>query len=74
MYSTKSNIFGVILCIGLSFAIPQKWKSFSNSNQGFNWQGKGDGFGSSGRGFSSSDDEAEMIPSTILEEHQVISL
>jgi len=70
MYSIKSSIFCVILCIGLSFAIPQKWKSFSNSNQGFNWQGKGNEFGSSGRGFSSSDDEAEMIPSTILEEHQ----
>ena len=71
-YITKLSILGAILCIELSLAIPQKWKSFSNSNQGFDWQGKRNGYGSSGRGYSSSDEDAEMIPSTILEEHQVI--
>jgi len=67
MYQTKLSILCVILCVELSIALPQKWNSFSNSNQGFNWAGKSNQ--GSGRGYG-GDEDAEMIPSTILEEHQ----
>ena len=68
MYFTKLSILCIVLCLELNTAFPQKWKSFSNSNQGFNWQGKDSK--SSGRGYG-SDSDAEMISSNILEEHQV---
>ena len=68
MYQTKLSILCVILCVEISIALPQKWNSFSNSNQGFNWAGKSNQ--GSGRGYG-GDEDAEMIPSTILEEHQV---
>jgi len=67
MYFTKLSILCIVLCLELNTAFPQKWKSFSNSNQGFNWQGKDSK--SSGRGYG-SDSDAEMISSNILEEHQ----
>ena len=77
MHHTTLSIICVILCVDLSIAHPQKWNSFSNSNQ-FDWASKGSqgsnfqviNYLGSGKGYE-GDEDAEMIPSTILEEHQV---
>ena len=77
MYQIKLSILCAISCVGLSIALPQKWNSFSNSNQ-FDWASKDSqrsnfqiiNYQGSGKGYE-GDEDAEMIPSTILEEHQV---
>ena len=68
MYSLKTFVLCIIACNGITFALPQNWQSSSYSKQGNNWDGKGrQDFG---KGFG-DDSDAEMLPGTILEQHEV---
>jgi len=67
MQSLTTFVFCIMLCNGMSFALPKNWPSTSYTRQEYNWNGKdrqdfGKGFG--------DDSDAEMIPSTILEQHE----
>lgn len=66
MLCLKLIVIGIILSIVHVFAKPQNWPSSSSSQQGYDLEGKGD----QNQGIG-GDEDAEMIPSKILEHHQV---
>merc|ERR1712165_277117 len=63
MHHTTLSIICVILCVELSIALPQKWNSFSDSNQ-FDWASKGSegsnfqiiNYQGSGKGYEGDED------------------
>ena len=71
MNSLEISVLCIIVCNGITFALPQNWQSSSNSKQGYDWAGKGRQ--DAGKGFG-DDSDYEMLQGTILEQNQVISL
>ena len=68
MHFLSLVLFSIILYNERTFGLPQNWASSTDGNEGFDWRKEAKK--SSGRGLS-GDEDSEMIPSTILEQHQV---